>query len=195
MARTLYDFTWSEFCDWYVEMSKDGSKASRERQRPEVARAQRVLVGVLDGIVRLIQPVMPFLAESIWQALNEAAAERGLPKPANGGRERLHRSVADVPGRMAGRRRPRRASAGCRNWCGACAKSATATWSTQDGTDGQRALYAKRSRPSFRALEPFIRQLAGVGSFDLRPGVSHEAAPSRRALCSAISRRTSRWPG
>jgi valyl-tRNA synthetase len=34
---------------------------------------QRVLVGVLDGILRLVQPVMPFVAESIWQALNEAA--------------------------------------------------------------------------------------------------------------------------
>src|SRR5207247_6380813 len=42
---------------------------------------QRVLAGVLDGILRLVQPVMPFLAESIWQALNEAAFERGLPVP------------------------------------------------------------------------------------------------------------------
>ena len=48
--------------------------------------AQRVLVGVLDGILRLVQPVMPFVAESIWQALNEAAPERGLPTPANGRR-------------------------------------------------------------------------------------------------------------
>ena len=43
--------------------------------------AQRVLVGVLDGILRLVQPIMPFVAESIWQALNEAAFERGLPGP------------------------------------------------------------------------------------------------------------------
>ncbi len=43
-----------------------------------------MLVGVLDGIVRLIQPVMPFLAESLWQALNEVAPTRGLleSKPA-----------------------------------------------------------------------------------------------------------------
>jgi valyl-tRNA synthetase len=76
VARTLYDFTWSEFCDWYVEMSKN-------RLRDEVARplAQRVLAGVLDGILRLAQPVMPFVTESIWQALNEAAPSRGLPTP------------------------------------------------------------------------------------------------------------------
>jgi valyl-tRNA synthetase len=39
------------------------------------------LVGVLDGILRLVQPVMPFVAESLWQALTEAAPHRGLPRP------------------------------------------------------------------------------------------------------------------
>jgi valyl-tRNA synthetase len=75
-ARTLYDFTWSEFCDWYVEMSK-----GRLRDRDSRPLAQRVLVGVLDAILRLIQPVMPFVTESIWQALAESAFERGLPSP------------------------------------------------------------------------------------------------------------------
>src|SRR5262249_47992758 len=75
-ARTIYDFAWSEFCDWYVEMSKG-------RLRDAAARplAQRVLAGVLDGILRLVAPIMPFVAESIWQVLNEAAFERGLPTP------------------------------------------------------------------------------------------------------------------
>ncbi|HZZ81174.1 MAG TPA: valine--tRNA ligase, partial [Gemmataceae bacterium] len=74
-ARTLYDFIWSEFCDWYVEMAKGRLKAS------DKATVQRVLVGVLDAIVRLIHPIMPFVSESIWSALNEAAFERGLPNP------------------------------------------------------------------------------------------------------------------
>ena len=75
-ARTIYDFTWSEFCDWYVEMSK-----GRLRDAGSRPLAQRVLVGVLDAILRLVQPIMPFVAESIWQALAEAAFERGLPAP------------------------------------------------------------------------------------------------------------------
>jgi valyl-tRNA synthetase len=75
-ARTIYDFTWSEFCDWYVEMSK-----GRLRDEAGRALAQRVLVGVLDAILKLVQPIMPFVAESIWQALAEAAFERGLPSP------------------------------------------------------------------------------------------------------------------
>jgi valyl-tRNA synthetase len=76
VARTIYDFTWSEFCDWYVEMSKGRLKEAAAR--PLV---QRVLVGVLDGILRLVHPIMPFVVESIWQPLNEAAFERGLPVP------------------------------------------------------------------------------------------------------------------
>jgi valyl-tRNA synthetase len=76
VSRLLYEFIWSEFCDWYIEMSKGRLKEPGTR-----SLAQRVLVGVLDGILRLIQPVMPFLAESIWQALNEAAPERGLLMP------------------------------------------------------------------------------------------------------------------
>jgi valyl-tRNA synthetase len=75
-ARAIYDFTWSEFCDWYLEMSK-----GRLREADGRATAQRVLVGVLDGILRLVHPIMPFVAESIWQALGESAFERGLPTP------------------------------------------------------------------------------------------------------------------
>jgi valyl-tRNA synthetase len=72
VARLIYDFTWSEFCDWYIEMSKS------RRSDPT---CQRVLVGVLDGILRFVHPVMPFLAESLWQALGEVAPDRGLPMP------------------------------------------------------------------------------------------------------------------
>src|SRR6059058_4357699 len=67
---------------------------SKGRLRDEAARpiAQRVLAGVLDGILRLVQPIMPFVAESIWQVLNEAAFERGLPAP-----EPATESVAIAP--------------------------------------------------------------------------------------------------
>ncbi len=73
--RTQYEFIWSEFCDWYVEMSKGRLKDENK------AVAQRVLVGVLDAILRLIHPFMPFLAETIWQALEEVCPVRGIPEP------------------------------------------------------------------------------------------------------------------
>jgi valyl-tRNA synthetase len=75
-ARAIYEFTWSEFCDWYVEMSK--GRLRDDAGRPQV---QRVLVGVLDAILRLVHPIMPFVAESLWQALGEAAPKRGLDEP------------------------------------------------------------------------------------------------------------------
>ena len=71
-GKLIYDFTWSEFCDWYIEMSKS------RRSDPT---CQRVLIGVIDGILRLVQPIMPFVAESLWHALNEAAPVRGFPQP------------------------------------------------------------------------------------------------------------------
>lgn len=80
VGRLIYDFTWSEFCDWYIEMSK--GRLKDEASRPQ---AQRVLIGVLDGILRLVHPVMPFISESLWQVLNEAAPERGLPTPTKAG--------------------------------------------------------------------------------------------------------------
>jgi len=73
VARLIYDFAWNEFCDWYIEMSKT------RRSDPV---CQRVLVGVLDGILRLIHPVMPFVTESLWEALGSVAPVRGLPFPA-----------------------------------------------------------------------------------------------------------------
>ena len=76
VSRLLYDFIWTEFCDWYIEMSKGRLQESAARPL-----AQRVLVGVLDGVLRLVHPVMPFVAESLWQAVNEVAPERGLPSP------------------------------------------------------------------------------------------------------------------
>src|SRR5262249_14145024 len=78
-ARVIYDFTWSEFCDWYVEMSK--GRLAPSAGEGSGAAAQRLLAGVLDGILRLVHPIMPFVTESIWEKLNETAFERGLPNP------------------------------------------------------------------------------------------------------------------
>ncbi|HEX3313538.1 MAG TPA: class I tRNA ligase family protein, partial [Gemmataceae bacterium] len=73
VARLLYDFVWTEFCDWYLEMAKGRLKEA------DRAAVQGVLVECLDGICRLIQPIMPFLAESIWAALGDMKMQRRLP--------------------------------------------------------------------------------------------------------------------
>lgn len=72
----LYEFAWDEFCSFYVEMVKNRLQAPATR-----GPAQRVLAHVLDVLVRLLHPAMPFVTEEIWQRLGEFAPQRGLTKP------------------------------------------------------------------------------------------------------------------
>jgi valyl-tRNA synthetase len=62
----LYQFTWSEFCDWYLELSKqDLYSGSPERKQT----VQYVLWYTLENLLRLLHPFMPFITEEIWQVL------------------------------------------------------------------------------------------------------------------------------
>ena len=75
-TKRLRDFTWNDFCDWYVEFVK-----GRLRDPAARPKAQRVLASVLDGLCRLLHPFVPFLTEQVWQALGQVAPVRGLPEP------------------------------------------------------------------------------------------------------------------
>ncbi|MBI3539647.1 MAG: class I tRNA ligase family protein, partial [Candidatus Eisenbacteria bacterium] len=74
-ANTVYHFVWNEYCDWYLEMAKprwgfgdeDGSLTPEQAADRRVARW--VAWRVLDGVLRLLHPFMPFVTEEIWQAL------------------------------------------------------------------------------------------------------------------------------
>ncbi len=70
-ARALYDFFWSEYCDWYIELAK-GRLAEGGEQRLAV---QRILVFVLDQALRLLHPMMPFVTEAIWGNLPRAQSD------------------------------------------------------------------------------------------------------------------------
>lgn len=65
-VQLLYDFTWSEYCDWYVEWSKNDLYQGDERIR---RKTQNILLFVLSGLLRLLHPVIPFVTEEIWQYL------------------------------------------------------------------------------------------------------------------------------
>ena len=65
-AMALYQFTWSEFCDWYLELSKqDIYNGTPERK----LATQYILWYTLENLLRLLHPFMPFITEEIWQAL------------------------------------------------------------------------------------------------------------------------------
>ncbi len=70
-ARTIYEHLWNDYCDWYLEISKyylyrDSGEPDAERDRE---RTRSLLVYLLDGMMRLLHPVMPFITEEIWQQL------------------------------------------------------------------------------------------------------------------------------
>ena len=67
-AQKIYDFAWSEFCDWYIELSKGRLMGEDQEQKKN---ALSVLLYVLEGLLKLLHPFMPFLTEEVYQHLPE----------------------------------------------------------------------------------------------------------------------------
>ncbi|WP_417358286.1 valine--tRNA ligase [Gallaecimonas pentaromativorans] len=73
-ANTLYEFTWNQFCDWYLELTKPVLfKGSEAQQRG----TRHTLVTVLEALLRLMHPVMPYITETIWQRVKVLAGIDG----------------------------------------------------------------------------------------------------------------------
>ena len=68
-SAKVYDFIWDTYCDWYIELTKARLYGEDEESK---RTAQQVLVYVLDQILRLLHPFMPFITEEIWQAIPHA---------------------------------------------------------------------------------------------------------------------------
>lgn len=73
-ARTVYDFIWGDFCDWYIELSKSYLYGNEEEEKE---RSKAVLYHVLEGSLRLLHPFMPFISEEIWQHLPRRSKTKG----------------------------------------------------------------------------------------------------------------------
>ena len=75
--RAVYSFVWDEFCDWYVEIAKVRLRADE----PARTAALATLAYVLETILRLAHPAIPFITEELWQALKEIASRGPAPVP------------------------------------------------------------------------------------------------------------------
>jgi valyl-tRNA synthetase len=73
-VQTLYHFFWDDFCDWYIELTKQDVTAERASPARDTARTR--LVTVLEQALRLLHPFMPYITEELWQRLPGAGREQ-----------------------------------------------------------------------------------------------------------------------
>ena len=65
-ANTMYEFTWNQFCDWYLELTKPVLFKGTEAQQKAT---RRTLISVLETLLRLMHPLMPYITETIWKSV------------------------------------------------------------------------------------------------------------------------------
>ncbi|MEG1502062.1 MAG: valine--tRNA ligase [Synergistaceae bacterium] len=65
-ARLMYDFTWGEVCDWYLELSKPALRGDEGEDRRRTTQA--VLLAVFEDVLKLLHPIIPFITDELWQA-------------------------------------------------------------------------------------------------------------------------------
>ena len=167
VTRQLRDFTWNDFCDWYVEFLK-----GRLRDPETRPTAQRLLAAVLDGLCRLLHPIVPFLTEQVWQALGEIASARGIPEPTPAAESVCIAAWPEYPGA----------------WADPEAESVVGLW--QEVTKTLRNLRAEREVPREAKIEPILIA-SGATAARLEAGASfiRALAPAARLTITAVADR------
>jgi len=163
-GRQIYDFFWSQYCDWYLETAKIQLRRAAEGGDDMARQATlRTLVDVLDGALRLLHPYMPFITEEIYQQLpGHGEALIVAPWPAAGARdEAAERDMALIVDLVGGVRTAR----------------------AELNIEPRRKLPALVVAPSHMSLldeqRAIIEALAGLERLDMRAGVETNEVPAQ----------------
>ena len=184
-ATALYEFTWYEFCDWYLELTKPVLQS--ESVSAELKRGTRkTLVEILEALQRALHPLMPFITEEIWQGVRHSPAARARPScwPAIRLRPTIpldavaEKEIAWVQAVVLGVRQIR----GEMN-----IKPAKLIPVLLRNASAQDQEYAERHRAS-------LEKLAGLESITVLPR-RHASRRNRRSPWSASCRSSCPWPG
>ena len=68
-AQEMYQFIWDEYCDWYLEVAK--VQLNNSNSKATIRGTKRTLLGLLENILKMIHPMMPFISEEIWQIISQ----------------------------------------------------------------------------------------------------------------------------
>ncbi len=163
-GRQIYDFFWSQYCDWYLETAKIQLRRAAEGGDDMARQATlQTLVDVLDGALRLLHPYMPFITEEIYQQLpGHGEALIVAPWPAAGARdEAAERDMALIVDLVGGVRTAR----------------------AELNIEPRRKLPALVVAPSHMSLldeqRAVIEALAGLERLDVRAGVEANEVPAQ----------------
>ncbi len=99
-SKALYDFVWHEYCDWYLELSKPVFWDENATDA-QLRGTRHTLIQVLETLLRLAHPIMPFITEEIWQSIRDLAGKEGdsimlQPYPEPDSREHDASAEADI---------------------------------------------------------------------------------------------------